>query len=297
MADDDDYDDYEEISDGEKLAIVKYFITHTPPGHTTTILEAARKLNCGEILNDDMVNTILRDYNVKNVMTVPGPDSSKEKLVICPETEIDGNSYLHPSTGQVVPFNHVTNEAGKPRPATDEENPTAFKAKRVALQSALTGYLEKNYESKGAGCVVTETDKGLQAIISAQVIKYSAYWSGRWKSEWTIEFQGKKAKVEGTIAVMAHYYEKGNVQMHNVKDVAAANITSDSPAAFAKNFVAHVKKTEDALQDEYQRMYSSMKDTTFKELRRMLPITGVKFPWHNPNHHSMANKAASGGSS
>ena len=70
-----------------------------------------------------------------------------------------------------------------------------------------------------------------------------------------------------------------------------------SAAAFAKNFVAHVKKTEDALQDEYQRMYSSMKDTTFKELRRMLPITGVKFPWHNPNHHSMANKAASGGSS
>ena len=70
-----------------------------------------------------------------------------------------------------------------------------------------------------------------------------------------------------------------------------------SAEAFAKNFIVHVKKTEDALQDEYQRMYSSMKDTTFKELRRMLPITGVKFPWHNPNYHSMANKAASGGSS
>ena len=32
MADDDDYEDYEDISDGEKLAIVKYFVTHTPPG-------------------------------------------------------------------------------------------------------------------------------------------------------------------------------------------------------------------------------------------------------------------------
>ena len=51
--------------------------------------------------------------------------------------------------------------------------------------------------------------------------------SGRWKSEWTIQFQGKQAKVEGTIAVMAHYYEKGNVQMHNVKDVKASNIDCD----------------------------------------------------------------------
>jgi capping protein alpha len=172
-----------------------------------------------------------------------------------------------------------------------------LKGKRTALQDALTEYVEKNYDSKGAGSVVTETEAGLSAIISAQAIKYSAYWSGRWKSEWTIQFQGKQAKVEGTIAVMAHYYEKGNVQMHNVKDVKSSNIPCDSPAEFAKKFIVHVKKTEDALQDEYQRMYSSMKDTTFKELRRMLPITGVKFPWHNPNHHSMANKAAGGGSS
>jgi capping protein alpha len=294
MADDDYDDEYDDISDGEKLAIVKYFVTHTPPGHTKTIIEAAKKLNCEDILTNDIVDAILRDYNIKNVISTDGPASSKEKLVICPETEVDPHNYLHPSSGQVVAFDHITGKAGAARDATAEENPSKLKAKRTALQAALTEYVEKNYDSKGAGCVVTETSTGQSAIISAQVIKYSAYWSGRWKSEWTIQFNGKKAKVEGTISVMAHYYEKGNVQMHNVKDVAAVDI---GDASFAKKFVAHVKKTEDALQDEYQRMYTSMKDTTFKELRRMLPITGVKFPWHNPNHHSMANKAASGGSS
>ena len=70
-----------------------------------------------------------------------------------------------------------------------------------------------------------------------------------------------------------------------------------SAAGFAKNFITYLKKTEDALQDEYQRLYSSMKDTAFKELRRVLPITGVKFPWHNPNFHSMAKAASDGGSS
>lgn len=42
MADDEDYEDYEEVSDAEKLAIVKYFVTHTPPGHTKTIIEGQR---------------------------------------------------------------------------------------------------------------------------------------------------------------------------------------------------------------------------------------------------------------
>ena len=39
MADDEYDDEYDDISDGEKLAIVKYFVTHTPPGHTKTIIE------------------------------------------------------------------------------------------------------------------------------------------------------------------------------------------------------------------------------------------------------------------
>ncbi len=126
---------------------------------------------------------------------------------------------------------------------------------RVALQKAVTEYVGKNYEKNRlivhicltelsrlfvssslmcvcvfsrscccSGGVVTETSDGLSVVISAQVVKYSAYWSGRWKSEWTIGFDVDKAKVEGTICVMAHYYEKGNVQMHNVKDVPAVQI-------------------------------------------------------------------------
>lgn len=289
----DEYSDYEEISDSEKLAIVKYFLTHTPPGHANTVIEATKKLGCAEILTKDVLEAMLHDYNVKNLVTADGPDGSAERLVVCPETEIDARSYLHPSSGKVVTFDHMEGKAGATRDATADENPTALKDKRVALQKAVTEYVGKNYE-KNSGGVVTETKTGLSVVISAKVVKYSAYWSGRWKSEWTIIFDVDKAKVEGTIAVMAHYYEKGNVQMHNVKDVKAHEIDASTPELFASNFKKHIKQQEDALQDEYQRMFSSMKDTSFKELRRTLPITGVKFPWHNPNHHSMANKAAGG---
>ena len=41
---------------------------------------AAKKLNCEDILDKDMVDAILRDYNVKNIVTTEGPDSSKEKV-------------------------------------------------------------------------------------------------------------------------------------------------------------------------------------------------------------------------
>merc|ERR1712216_446026 len=104
---------------------------------------------------------------------------------------------------------HTSGKSGASRDATPEECPTAMKSKRVVLQATLTDYVENNYEKSGAGGVVTEADGRLSVNISAQVIKYSAYWSGRWKSEWTIQFDGAKATVEGTICVMAHYYEKG----------------------------------------------------------------------------------------
>lgn len=144
---------------------------------------------------------------------------------------------------------------------------------------------------------MTEGSGKLSVALSTTAIKYSAYWSGRWKSEWTIGFEGSKATAEGTITVMAHYYEKGNVQMHNLKDVPSETLAASDPASFASAFVKHLKATEDALHDEYQKMYSSMKDTTFKELRRTLPITGVKFPWYNPSLGTMANKAAAASSS
>ena len=53
-----------------------------------------------------------------------------QQLVVCPETEVDANNYLHPSTGQVVAFDHTTGEAGAARPATAEENPSKLKEKR-----------------------------------------------------------------------------------------------------------------------------------------------------------------------
>ena len=53
--------------------------------------------------------------------------------------------------------------------------------------------------------------------------------------------------MEGTISVMAHYYEKGNVQMHNVKDVAAVDI-GDVSALFILYFsFVHKSKYSAAL--------------------------------------------------
>jgi capping protein alpha len=283
-----DYDEeYEDIPAEEKLAIVRYFITHTPPGHTDTIINSVKKLGCADILDETMINTMMHEYNTSNLVSVNGPDGSEDKLVICSETEIDPNSYLHPSTGKVVTFDHIKCEAGASRDATPAENPSTHEATRKVLQKAATKYVHDNYDKAGSGAVVTEQDSRLSVVISSQVVKYSAYWSGRWKSEWTIQESGGSATVEGTITVMAHYYENGNVQLHNLKDVPSTTL-SGSGDALAQAFVLHVKKTEDALHDEYQRMFSSMKDTTFKELRRALPITGVKFPWHNPGLGSMA---------
>jgi len=82
---------------------------------------------------------------------------------------------------------------------------------------------------------------------------------------------------------MSHYYEEGNVQMHNLKDFAAASIDASDAEAVAK----HIEKAEASLHKQFDKMYNTMTNTTFKELRRQLPISGTKFNWANPGVATM----------
>ena len=82
---------------------------------------------------------------------------------------------------------------------------------------------------------------------------------------------------------MSHYYEEGNVQMHNLKDFPSTSIDASDAEAIAQ----HIEKSEAALHKQFDKMYNTMTNTTFKELRRQLPVTGMKFNWANPGAATM----------
>lgn len=273
-----EYSEEEQISIEEKTAIVRYFINNAPPGHTDKIVEAVRTIGAADVLTEEGVATMLREYNLANFKPVQLPDGTS--VVICPQTEVAAGEFLQPSTGKVITFDHVTGGVGEVRDATAEEIGESGSAECTAIQKAMEGYLAKAYHPGDSAVTVTSSSEGINIVISAEKIKHDGgCWSGRWKSEWTV----KDGNIDGTTSVMSHYYEQGNVQMHNLKDFAATAIDASDPAAVAK----HVEKSEAALHGQFDKMYSTMTNTTFKELRRQLPVTGMKFNWANPGVATM----------
>ena len=158
--------------------------------------------------------------------------------------------------------------------------------------------------------------------ISSSKFNSKNFWNGRWRSTWKVsasapgsvrnntggEAEGVatnnvagvsvSVSVTGSIAVNAHYYEEGNVQMnssracdprvlrvekvgeneHNSEGGAGAGDAAVA-AAVAAAVVKAVRDEEKTFLEGLTEFYEYNNTTTYKELRRMLPVTRTKFQW------------------
>lgn len=141
--------------------------------------------------------------------------------------------------------------------------------------------------------------------ISSSKFNPNNFWNGRWRSTWQITFSptGGQATIDGKLQVNVHYYEEGNVQLNNTveKHLQSAGIylflllilqfylfiylaytttIGGDPSATAVNAMKAIIKAEQAFHSALDASYTTMGDTTFKALRRALPITRMKIDWN-----------------
>ena len=64
-------------------------------------------------------------------------------------------------------------------------------------------------------------------------------------------------------------------------------ISYTDPSSFALHVVENITKLEADLQAGLDAMYGTMNDETFKEMRRVLPLSKDKFKW-NAGAHKIA---------
>lgn len=159
------------------------------------------------------------------------------------------------------------------------------------FKTELTGKMEKYVKEfyPETGKFLIQKSKGNEnewkIHVLAQKIKSKAFWSGHWRSTWTIELKDdaeetRSFSINGNAELIVHYHEEGTVQLSTKKEIPSrVNMKSDSFSGAADKIYWKIKDSEDAIQLALNEAYQQLSENIFKKLRRQLPVTRTKMDW------------------
>ncbi|URD79627.1 F-actin-capping protein subunit [Musa troglodytarum] len=319
MADGGGGDEPEELSDKQKAEIAKWFLANAPAGEIQYVAKDVRS-----ILGDDKIYEMAAAeafplHNKAHLLALEMPNRSGDVL-IATYGELDKNNYFDPRTAQVATVDHVKQVCTTVRPANDDELPSPYiEDFRSTLDAELSKYVGETYP-KGVCAVYCISGKDAEGpgadfdlasgVISASFVGSANASSlrfvgkdpdsgphefkginqnnGIWQSIWNIEFKDNMQFVEikGKIQVGAHYFEEGNVQLDAKLECKDSTIFQ-SPEDSAVSITNIVRHHETEYLASLEASYVNLPDTTFKDLRRKLPVTRTLFPWQNTMQFSL----------
>jgi len=259
-----------DITDTEKVTIAGQFLLNSPPGEFNDVFNDVRVLIGNDGLLQRGLTKQFEQYNTEQFTPVDLPGHS-HKAIVSKHGQVDSTHYVDPRSNQVFAFDHMRLTASELQPHSGAEHPL-----RKAVDDSFQEYISEHFQTG----VVSVFSEGNTLHVCVVANKYNAknYWNGRWRSYWAVEVSGSSAKAKGVLHAQVHYYEDGNVQLNTEKSV---EITANgSGAELASNIVKAAKKAEIEYQTAINESYAQLSDTTFKALRRALPITRNKLDWN-----------------
>jgi len=278
--------EYQEASPETKLNIANYFIMSSPPGEVhDVLLDVAKLVNDPSVLSDAAIRKIMRDYNHEQLQPAKSPDGNM--LVVSSYGSLGDDKYIDPSSGKVFKFDHRKHVWSADESDSKHSLAADVNGYRSAIDKGLAEYLSNQYKKDKATVTVYGSDDGtITVCLSARNIHLPAFWSGGWRSVFSFNCKQKgTCDSKCNTKVSVHYFEDGNVQLHAAIEKNVKFNVADE-ASTAAGLVKTISKMETDYQAALEEMYVDMHDSTFKAMRRFLPLTKQPMTW-NVNAHSV----------
>lgn len=189
--------------------------------------------------------------------------------------------FFDPRSRQSFRYDHLRKDASDYQQYTPDPVAEPW---RSALDAEFSHYTRDHYKD-GVCMVVGRGQPGgavlLHACIEDHQFQPKNFWNGRWRSVWavTVDPASGMSDLRGILKVQVHYYEEGNVQLVSTKEIKET-VQTGGEVQTAKAVVQVIEDAENLYQTAISENYQTMSDTTFKALRRLLPVTRTKIDWN-----------------
>jgi len=259
------------------------FLLASPPGEFMEVVTDVRALLPNENMINESAPRTFREYNTEQMIQVESP-GHPHKVLITKYGEVADGEFLDPKGNQVILFDHIKQSVTGQRGINSGETDSGLESLRVAFEKAAFNYVTDHYPH--GTTTVYGKDGKIVICISAARFNPNNFWNGRWRSVWTFH----DGELQAHFKIIAHYYENGNVQLNTDTTQTTKISESGNPDAVAKAAITAIAKVEQNFQSALDTSYATMGDTTFKALRRPLPITRTRIDWSKIKNYKLGNE-------
>jgi len=271
-----------EVSAEEIVDIANNFLLNAPPGEFMEVVTDVRALLPKESMINESAPRTFREYNTEQMVQVDSPKG--HKVLITKYGEVADGEYLDPKGGVVLLYDHIKQEVTGSRAIGSGELENSVESLRSAFEKEAFTYCSEYYPH-GSTTAYGKDGKIIICISSARFNPHN-FWNGRWRSVWTYH----SGELVGHFKIVVHYYEDGNVQLNTNTTQNVTISASGGPDAVAQAAFKAISKAEQQFQESLDSSYRSMGDTTFKALRRALPITRTRIDWNKIKNYKIGGQ-------